>query len=178
MSAPSTTAPLLAPVRGLVAVVRTLTAVLLLLSVALNFANVVARYVFDAPISSAEEVMLFLLVAIVFLGNSVVAWERKQIRMDVFLHMLPPGVRNALDVLADLAAIAVSVTLIVLGWPAIAMLAEFDQRSQAAEIPLAIPQALVPIGLGLTAVLITARLIAGRTRRRDPFAGQDAGAAR
>ena len=171
------TSRVMTAVRGLVAAVRVLTAVLLLVSVVVNLTNVVGRYVFDAPIGSAEEVMLFLLVAIVFLGNSVVAWERKQIRMDVFLHLLPPAVRQALDVLADLAAIAVSVILIVLGWPAITMLAEFDQRSQAAEIPLAIPQALVPIGLALTAILITARLVAGRTRRRMPFAGPDQGGA-
>jgi TRAP-type C4-dicarboxylate transport system permease small subunit len=71
-------------------------------------------------------------------------------------------VRRWLDVIADLAAIAVSVILIWLGWPVIAMLAEFDQRSQAAEIPLVIPQALVPIGLGLMALLVAARLILGR----------------
>jgi hypothetical protein len=40
------------------------------------------------------------------------------------------------------------------------MLAEFDQRSEAAEIPLVIPQALVPIGLGLNALLVGVRLIA------------------
>jgi hypothetical protein len=39
------------------------------------------------------------------------------------------------------------------------MLAEFDQRSQAAEVPLYIPQALIPIGLGLTAFLTAARLV-------------------
>jgi TRAP-type C4-dicarboxylate transport system permease small subunit len=164
----------MAAVRGLVAIVRILTAILLLVSVALNFTNVIGRYLFNAPISSAEEVMLFLLVAVVFLGNSVVAWERKQIRMDVFLHAMPPPLRRALDLAADLAAMAVSVTLIVLGWPAIAMLAEFDERSQAADIPLAIPQALVPIGLGLTTALIAARLVLGRTRRRVPFAEPDA----
>jgi TRAP-type C4-dicarboxylate transport system permease small subunit len=66
---------------------------------------------------------------------------------------------------ADLTMIAVCVTLIVLGWPAVQMLAEFDQRSEAAEIPLVIPQALVPIGLGLNALLVGVRIIASfRTR--------------
>ena len=62
---------------------------LLLVAVALNFANIVGRYVFSAPIASAEEVMLFLLVGIVFLGNSVVGYEGKQLRMDVVLQALP-----------------------------------------------------------------------------------------
>jgi TRAP-type C4-dicarboxylate transport system permease small subunit len=147
-------------VRGLVAGIQGLTAILMLIAVALNSANIVGRYVFFAPIASAEEIMLFLLVGTVFLGNAIVGFEGKQLRMDVILHALPPHIRRGFDIAADLTMIAVCVILIVLAWPAVSMLAEFDQRSQAAEIPLVIPQALVPIGLGLNAFLVGVRLIA------------------
>ena len=156
-------------ITGIVAGVRGLTAVLMLVAVALNFANIIGRYVFFAPIASAEEIMLFLLVGTVFLGNSVVGWEGKQIRMDVILQALPDAVRHWLEVVADLATIAVSLILIWLAWPVITMLAEFDQRSEAADIPLVIPQALVPIGLGLMALLVAARLVL----RRNGDAGRD-----
>lgn len=145
-------------IRVLAAIVLVLAATALLMAVALNFANIIGRYVFLSPIASAEEVMLFLSVATVFLGNSVVGWRGRQIRMDVLLHALPRAWRRALDVLADLAVIAVSITIIVVGWPAIEMLAEFDERSQAANIPLVVPQALIPIGLALNAILVAARL--------------------
>ena len=154
-------------IKDLVASIRFLTTVLLLVAVALNFVNIVGRYIFNAPIALAEEVMLFLLVAVVFLGNSVVAWEGKQIRMDVVLHTLPPAVRHVFEVFADLAMIAVSVALIVFAWPVIQMLSEFDQRSQAANVPLFIPQALIPIGLGLTAILTGARLFMSWGSHRD-----------
>jgi TRAP-type C4-dicarboxylate transport system permease small subunit len=147
-------------IRALVLAIQGLTAVLMLVAVAVNAANVAGRYVFFHPIASAEEIMLFLLVGTVFLGNAIVGFEGKQLRMDIILQVLPGGVRRALDIAADLTMIAVCVTLIVLGWPAVEMLAEFDQRSEAAEIPLVIPQALVPIGLGLNALLVAARLIA------------------
>jgi len=147
-------------IRGLVVGIQGLTAVLMLVAVVLNAANIVGRYVFFRPIASAEEIMLFLLVGTVFLGNAIVGFEGKQLRMDVILHALPPAFRRAFDVAADLTMIAVCVILIVLGWPAVQMLAEFDQRSQAAEIPMVIPQALVPIGLGLNALLVGVRLIA------------------
>ena len=147
-------------IRGLVLAIQGLTAVLMLIAVALNAANIVGRYVFFRPIASAEEIMLFLLVGTVFLGNAMVGFEGKQLRMDVILHALPPALHRAFDVAADLTMIAVCVILIVLGWPAVQMLAEFDQRSQAAEIPMVIPQALVPIGLGLNALLVGVRLIA------------------
>ena len=146
-------------IRGLVAGIQGLTAVLMLVAVALNAANIVGRYVFFRPIASAEEIMLFLLVGTVFLGNAMVGFEGKQLRMDVILHALPPALHRAFDVAADLTMIAVCVILIVLGWPAVQMLADFDQRSQAAEIPMVIPQALVPIGLGLNALLVGVRLI-------------------
>ena len=146
-------------IRGLVVAIQGLTAVLMLIAVALNAANIVGRYVFFRPIASAEEIMLFLLVGTVFLGNAMVGFEGKQLRMDVILHALPPALHRAFDIAADLTMIAVCVILIVLGWPAVQMLADFDQRSQAAEIPMVIPQALVPIGLGLNALLVGVRLI-------------------
>ncbi len=142
--------------------IQALSAVLLLIAVAINFANIIGRYVFMTPIASAEEIMLFLLVGIVFLGNSVVGFEGKQLRMDVLLHALPKPLRHGLEVFADITMIVVCVALIVVGWPAIQMLAEFDQRSEAADIPLVIPQSLVPIGLGLNALLVAARLMLRR----------------
>jgi TRAP-type C4-dicarboxylate transport system permease small subunit len=155
-------------IAALVSAIRNLTATLLLAAVALNLANIIGRYALNSPIASAEEVMLFLLVAVVFLGSSVVSWERKQIRMDVVLHVMPPAVRHYFEVISDVATIAISVALIVFAWPVITMLVEFDERSQAADIPLSVPQALIPIGLGLTAFLTAIRLI------RD-FRGGDGG---
>ena len=156
-------------IRALAAVVLALAAISLLVAVALNFANIVGRYVFFAPIASAEEVMLFLFVGTVFLGNSYVGWRGRQIRMDVVLHALPQRWRRWFDLIADLAVIVVSIVIIVVGWPAIQMLAEFDQRSQAADIPLVLPQALVPIGLGLNALFVAMRLIDNfRTGGADP----------
>ena len=147
-------------IRYLIAGIQGLTAVMMLIAVALNAANIAGRYMFFHPIAPAEEIMLFLLVGTVFLGNAIVGFENRQLRMDVFIHALPPGLRRACEVAADLTMIAVCVILIVLSLPAVQMLAEFDQRSEAAEIQLVIPQALVPIGLGLNALLVAARLIA------------------
>jgi TRAP-type C4-dicarboxylate transport system permease small subunit len=147
------------PIRALAAVVLALAAISLLVAVALNLANIIGRYVFFSPIASAEEVMLFLFVGTVFLGNSYVGWKGRQIRMDVFLLALPAAWRRWLDVLADVTVIVVSIVIIVVGWPAIQMLAEFDQRSQVAEVPLVLPQALIPIGLALNALFVAVRLV-------------------
>ena len=162
---------LLRLVRALVAVIGVLSGVLLVASVALNFANVVGRYFFNASIPWAEEAMLFLMVGCVFLGNGVVAWSGRQIRMDVVVRMLPPKVREALDLFSELVFLITAVTSVIFAWPVIRDLAEFDQRSQAADFPLAIPQAMVPIGLSIMAFLVAVRLLVPQRRRKSQIPG-------
>jgi len=157
---------LLRGVNVLLAVIRVLAATLLVCSVALNFANVVGRYFFGASIPWAEEVMLFLMVGCVFLGNGAVMWSGRQIRMDVVVAMLPPHPRQTLDLFSKIIFIATAVTIVVFAWPVIRDLAEFDQRSEAANLPLYIPQAMIPLGLSIMAFLVGVRILTGH--RRDP----------
>lgn len=155
------TVTMLQAVRGLVSALRVIAAVLLILSVALNFANVVGRYVFSHSIYWAEEVMVFLMVGCVFLGNGVVAWSGRQIRMDVIVGMLPARMHAALNLFSELLFIAAAGLIALFSWPVIRDLWAFDQRSQSAEVPLVYPQALVPIGLLLMIVLVVIRLVTG-----------------
>ena len=52
-------------------------------------------------------------------------------------------------------------------WPTIRQLIAFDQRSLAADIPLAIPQSVIPIGLLIMAFVVFARLICGKWREQQ-----------
>ena len=146
-------------VRGLIAFLRVATGVLLVLSIALNFANVIGRYFFNASIFWAEEIMLYLMVACVFLGNGVVAWSGRQIRMDVVVAMMPEKARQTLNLTAELVLIAVALAIIVFSFPVVRDLYNFDQRSQSAELPLFIPQSMIPIGLGIMALMVAIRLL-------------------
>ena len=62
----------------------------------------------------------------------------------------------------------------IFAWPVLTMLAELDQRSQSANIPLVIPQAMVPVGL-LMALLIAVRLIVHGIRAPMPCRPTDTG---
>lgn len=155
------TGKLLDGVRGLVAGLRVIAGVLLIGSITLNFVNVVARYFFHASIHWAEEIMLYMMVGCVFLGNGVVAWSGRQLRMDVIVGMMPPKARDAFDLLAELALIGTSLAIVWFAWPVIRDLFMFDQRSQSADVPMYIPQALVPLGLSIMALLVVIRLLTG-----------------
>ena len=146
-------------VRWLLGVTRMAAAIFLIASVGINFANIVGRYFFSVSIPWAEEIMLFLMVGCVFTGCCAVAWEGRQIRMDVVLTMLPPNLRELFDVLSELVMVATAAAVAIFAWPVISQLAEFDERSQAANFPLVIPQAMVPLGYTLMGLLVALRLI-------------------
>jgi TRAP-type C4-dicarboxylate transport system permease small subunit len=148
-------------VRRFVTILRVAAAALLITSVAINFANVIGRYFFSASIYWAEEVMLFLMVGCVFFGNGVVAWSGRQIRMDVVIGMMPRKWREALDLFSELLLILTALLIVIFSWPVIRDLWAFDQRSQSADVPMVIPQAMVPIGLSIMALLVVIRLVTG-----------------
>lgn len=155
---------LLRGAQAVVAVLRVVAGVLLAASVLLNFANVVLRYFFNASIFWAEEIMLFLMVGCVFLGNGVVAWSGRQLRMDVIVAMMPARLQKALALLSELVLVTVAIAIVVFSAPVIRDLYNFDQRSQSAELPMVIPQAMIPIGLAIMAILVVIRLITGGDR--------------
>ena len=162
---------LLRGVRALVSLLRILAGLLLVASVGLNFANVIGRYFFNTSIFWAEEVMLYLMVACVFLGNGVVAWSGRQLRMDVIVAMMPAQVQKVLALVAELTFIVVAVAIVVFAWPVIRDLWMFDQRSQSAELPMVIPQIMIPIGLSLMAFLVVVRLLTGGHRIPSDHSG-------
>jgi C4-dicarboxylate transporter DctQ subunit len=140
---------------------------MLALSVAVNFANIIGRYFLSVSLPWAEEAMLFLMIGCVFLGAGPVGWAGRHIRMDVVVSLLPRRARKAFDVLSDLATIVTCLALAIFAWPVMTMLTELDQRSQSANIPLVIPQAALPLGLGLMALLVAVRLIVQGTAHPD-----------
>jgi TRAP-type C4-dicarboxylate transport system permease small subunit len=155
-------------VRWVLTLTRAAAGIFLISSVAINFANIIGRYFFSVSIPWAEEIMLFLMVGCVFTGCCAVAWEGRQIRMDVIIAMMPAKVHDLFHLLSDLVLIAAAAAVTAFAWPVITQLAAFDERSQAANFPLVIPQAMVPIGYTLMALLVAVRLL---TRRR-PGAGR------
>ncbi len=136
-------------------------------SVGINFVNIIGRYFFSVSLSWAEEAMLFLMIGCVFLAAGPVGWMGRHIRMDVVISMLPERARWAFELFSDLVTISTCVALAIFAWPVVTMLAELDQRSKSANIPLVIPQAAVPLELLLTALLIAVRLIVRGVRHED-----------
>lgn len=164
---------LLRGANALMAVLRLAAGMMLIASVCINFANVIGRYVFADALSWAEEAMVFLTIGAVFLSVPPVGWLGRHIRMDVVVSMLPPRARAIADIFSDAVTILTCLMLAYFAWPVMSMLTELDQRSETANIPLIIPQAVVPLGLVLMAILIAVRLYVIGGRHDDTVATRD-----
>jgi TRAP-type C4-dicarboxylate transport system permease small subunit len=138
--------------------------VMLAVSVVINFVNIVGRYGFHAPIEWAEESMLYLMIGFVLLGGARIASQGSHIRMDVFLRLLPQSVRLCIQFCTEVLIMLTGFTLAWFSIPTVIQLYQFDQRSVAAEIPMFIPHALVPVGMITMAFLTLLRLVSGRWR--------------
>jgi TRAP-type C4-dicarboxylate transport system permease small subunit len=81
--------------------------------------------------------------------------------MDVIVGMMSAPVQKVVALVSELIFIGVAIIIVVFSVPVVLQLWQYDQRSQSAEIPMALPQSMVPIGLALMALLVVARLITG-----------------
>ena len=125
--------------------------------VCINGANVVGRYFFSAPISWAEELMLFLMILTVFAGAVTVTWRQEHIKIDALLMQLSPKLRAIAIVFTGLITLGALGTTIYSGGAVIMMLQNFDQRSDALEFPMWIAQSSAPVGLSLIVFLFLLR---------------------
>jgi len=157
-------------IRSIRITVRTaqiMSAICLLAGIALNFVNVVGRYFFLNAIIWAEETMLFLMIASVFLGAGAITLRGAHIKMDLAVQLMPPRVRILLDIVAQVTFLVMAAVLIWLAYPVIAQYVAFGQVSDALRLPVAIPHSVIPIGLFIMALAVIARLIERRWRFAD-----------
>jgi TRAP-type C4-dicarboxylate transport system permease small subunit len=136
----------------------TLAAVLLLGAIAINFANVVGRYLLHASIYWADEAMVFLVIWSIFLAAAAVTYDGSHLTMDLFLARLPARAQRALD--GAIAAVCLA-TFAFMAWQAVTVvrtLMRNDQRSIALDIPMAVPHAALLAGFVLSALVVAARV--------------------
>ncbi|WP_343116975.1 TRAP transporter small permease [Ostreiculturibacter nitratireducens] len=95
---------------------ETLIAVLLGLMTLITFANVIARYVFNANLLWALEATVFLFSWLVLLGASYVVKIHGHLGIDVVARALPRGPRRWLTLVAAGVCILYAVLLLVGSW--------------------------------------------------------------
>jgi TRAP-type C4-dicarboxylate transport system permease small subunit len=138
--------------RSLTGLLRSVAGAMMLAAILVNFANVIARYVFLRPFPWAEETMQFLDVWMVMLGAAVITRNGEHLRMDALFLFVPAGVRRALDALNTLLGIVLCLYVVVQAVQVVRLLSSTGQRSVIARIPMNVMYTSVVFGFGLAAL--------------------------
>jgi C4-dicarboxylate transporter DctQ subunit len=140
---------------------------IILFAIAINFANIVGRYVFLAPLPWAEEVLVFLVIWGVCLGASAVTYDNRHLDMNLFVGGFAPWLRALLEIAKLVALVGFSLFTAVNAWAIVVLMKENGQVSITAGIPMTIPYAAFVAGF----VLIAVSAVAGALHRRRVEAG-------
>jgi TRAP-type C4-dicarboxylate transport system permease small subunit len=131
---------------------------IMLVGVAICFANVVSRYVFGNAIFWAEEVLVFLTIWGVFIGTAVAAYDGAHLNMDLFQRVVTGPARTVLNLAVALTIVACCAFA---AWQSLTVVKLFiagGQVTVAAQLPKAIPHTALLVGFVLTALAVAVRI--------------------
>lgn len=141
---------------------RLLLALVLFAAVILNAANITARFVFASSFLWAEEILIVLNVAVVFIGLVVCTLEDTHIRIDVLRPLLPERLRPWLDRVSSLGVTLACCGVLLGSWTVLRTVYRSGQKSIAAGYPMLVPHGLIALCLALAAVIALGRVLGMR----------------
>lgn len=145
-------------------VVERVLAVALVAGIALNFFNVVGRYVSGFTLTGVDEIEIYILIWIAFLGAAVVTWRGQHLRMDVLLNACPLIVRKAVTVVEMCVMLAVALFVAFQSFRYVERIYALGAVSDIARVPTWFPHSAVFISFAAIALIVVIRMVQGLTR--------------
>ena len=137
-----------------------LSAVLVLLITGIVGFAVVMRYVLNRPQSWTDELVSYLLVLIIMLGAAETLRHGEHISVDILTERFSPRARRWVEVWGMAAVLFVAVVVGISGWKVAAFSRMMGIVSEGyLDMPIWLPQMLVPIGMALLGLAALARLL-------------------
>ena len=113
----------------------------------------------SASMSGTDEIQIYIMVWMTFLGAAVVTWRNQHLRMDVLVQLLPRPVRAMLRV-AELALLATLAGFVLVQSSLYAQqMFRLGRTSDMAGVPMWIPHGAVAVGFALILIVTIWRLI-------------------
>jgi TRAP-type C4-dicarboxylate transport system permease small subunit len=145
-------------------------------AILLNFANVCGRYVLGYSLLGADEVQVFIMVAMTFVGAAIVTRRNMHLRMDVLLQFMPEWLRLLLRLVEVLLLIVLAGFVLTESFLYAQRMLMLGRASDMAGVPMWIPHGMVALGFGLMLIVGLWRLVSagwlttskGRTQEPTP----------
>jgi TRAP-type C4-dicarboxylate transport system permease small subunit len=141
-------------------VIELVLALAFILAVLLNFTNVVGRYLFGVSLLGSDELQVFIIVGVTFLGAAVITRRNQHLRMDVLVQFMPAWLRLALRVIEHLLLIALAGFVISQSFFYARQMLRIGRTSDMAGVP----HGAVALGFALILIVVAWHLI-GIVRR-------------
>ncbi len=143
---------------GLFRIIGTIAGIVFIFAILLDFANVVGRYVFHRPIFWAEEIVVYGIIWCVMAGAALVVWRSNHLRVEILEMFVSKRLVTRLRFMLLLITALVGLVMVTYGTQFVWFILSMDQRSTAANIPMGIPFAAIPVGFGLIVLAAVGRM--------------------
>ena len=127
-------------------------------AVILSFVNVIGRYGFGVGVMWADEVQIYIMIWMAFLGAVVVTWRRVHLRMDLFFKMLPAPMQRFAQLLELVTLITLAGVVVFLSTQDTYNMLALGRLSDAAQVPMWIPHSGIALGFSLTLLIALLQL--------------------
>ncbi len=108
------------------------------------FVNVVLRYGFNYSLAWSEELIRHVIIYTTFIGCGVAIKERKMIRIDASVQLLPK-LKVPLTFFSNIVTIIFAIMMIYYGWLMAALQYRTAQKTIIMQIPYVILYAILPL---------------------------------
>lgn len=136
--------------------------------------EVLARYVLQSPLSLADEMGGYMLVAIAFMGLGYTWKENGHVRVELVVNMLPIKLRNIMRFFTLILAALFSFPLIIGSFHMLQDTLLFESRSGSwLRTPLVYPQSVILIGSVLLLFQFIAEIIKALISFKQPSGEMD-----
>lgn len=145
------------PVDALVTWIERGLAIGLLIGIFLNVINVVGRYLAGFALNGVDEIEIYILIWIAFLGAALVTWRHSHLRMDVLIGACPRAVRRVVAIFEMAVMLAVSAFVAWQSFKYVERMYALGAVSDIAHIPTWIPHSAIAISFAAIALIVLVR---------------------
>lgn len=124
-------------------------AIALAVGTILAFIEVILRYFFGASLGFTHELVTFLLIITGLIGAAIGVRTKVHIGVDIAVKQFPVRFQKIIKIGALILCLLFCITFMILGIQQSQILANFGQVTPEMEIPLYIPNLIIPISFGL-----------------------------
>lgn len=139
----------------------------------LNFVSAAMRYTGMPALIGADEVQVYLMVWLIFLGAAIVAWRHHNLRMDVLIEKLNPTINWYRGFLEAFLMLIVCGVMTWISFGFVEQMMSMGQASDGAGIPMWIPHSALLIGFLLMTLSAIFRIFELFTEYKNKQLGQN-----